>query len=140
MTHIPDAIDAPLGNLPAPSNAVSPEEGIAEARACIAHVLGLFLDRVPRAELEADVMADSIADAMSDELSDLYAKTARLEPAIIEQERQAARADRAEAVVARVLAWCDDLDRAVRLQHMDPDAEHPHAVALRTVIAQEPGR
>ncbi|WP_435969347.1 hypothetical protein [Streptomyces sp. Qhu_M48] len=111
---------------PRPSSdgeAVSPEEGIDEARACIAHVLGLFLDRVPRAELEADIMADSITDAMSDELSDLYEK--------------AGRADAAEAAVARALAWCDDLDRAVRLHHMDLDAEHPHAVALRTVIAQD---
>lgn len=42
-----------------------------------------------------------------------------------------------EAALTRVLAWCDDLDQAVRLQHMDPDAEHPHAIAVRTVIAQD---
>ncbi|MFC8171192.1 hypothetical protein [Streptomyces sp. NPDC057325] len=107
--------------------AITPEEGIAEARKAIEHVIQLFLDRVPRDELEADIMADSIADAMSDELGDLYAKVARLEPATT-------RAEAAEGAVARVRAWCDDLDRAVRLQHGDPHAEHPHAIALRLIL------
>ncbi|AMS01608.1 MULTISPECIES: hypothetical protein [Streptomyces] len=36
--------------------------------------------------------------------------------------------------VTRVRAWCDDLDASVRLQHGAPQAEHPHAVALRAII------
>ncbi|WP_073915767.1 hypothetical protein [Streptomyces sp. CB02009] len=38
------------------------------------------------------------------------------------------------SATARVLAWCDDLDASARLQHGDPHAEHPHAVALRLII------
>ncbi|MER8042726.1 hypothetical protein [Streptomyces sp. NPDC094032] len=49
-----------------------------------------------------------------------------------------ARARRAEATVARVLAWCDDLDALLVARHMDPYAEHPHAVALRELISRHP--
>ncbi|MFE6816031.1 hypothetical protein [Streptomyces sp. NPDC057677] len=54
----------------------------------------------------------------------------------VEQERQAARAEEA---VARVLAWCDDLDTSIRQQHGDPHAEHPHATALRLIIDPQEG-
>ncbi|MFE6853454.1 hypothetical protein ACFVDH_22020 [Streptomyces sp. NPDC057674] len=43
------------------------------------------------------------------------------------------------STTTRVLAWCDDLDAAVRLQHGDPQAEHPHAVALRLIIDPQEG-
>ncbi|MFJ3786968.1 hypothetical protein [Streptomyces sp. NPDC090093] len=39
-----------------------------------------------------------------------------------------------KSTAARVLAWCDDLDASVRLQHGDPHAEHPHAIALRLIL------
>ncbi|MFF6836014.1 hypothetical protein ACFY84_29915 [Streptomyces sp. NPDC012438] len=47
--------------------------------------------------------------------------------------------DQATAAVARVRAWCGDLDRAVRLRHGDPHAEHPHAVALRLLLDPQGG-
>ncbi|MFB7031732.1 MULTISPECIES: hypothetical protein [unclassified Streptomyces] len=47
--------------------------------------------------------------------------------------------DQAAAAVARVRSWCDDLDRAVRHQHGDPHAEHPHAVALRLILDSQGG-
>ncbi|WP_432063365.1 hypothetical protein [Streptomyces sp. S1] len=123
---------------PAPAQArrerpgtVTPKDALGELQDAVRHVLQLFLDRVPRTELDADTMADAVTDALSDELNSLYAKVARLEPAIIEQERQTTRA---QAAVARVRAWCDDLDASVRHQHGDPHAEHPHAVALRLIL------
>ncbi|MFC8008893.1 hypothetical protein [Streptomyces cinereoruber] len=47
--------------------------------------------------------------------------------------------DQAAAAVARVRAWCDDLDASVRLQHGDPHAEHPHAIALRLILDPQEG-
>lgn len=65
-----------------PVDVPTPEEGIEDARKAIQHVLQLFLDRVPRNELDAETMADSIADAMSDGLTELYRDLARAETAL----------------------------------------------------------
>lgn len=59
----------------------TPEEGIEDARKVMQHVLQLFLDRVPREELDAETMADSLADALSDGLTELYRTAARATPA-----------------------------------------------------------
>ncbi|MER7623898.1 hypothetical protein [Streptomyces sp. NPDC126503] len=59
----------------------TPEEGIEDARKAMQHVLQLFLDRVPRDELDAETMADSLADALSDGLTELYRTAARAETA-----------------------------------------------------------
>lgn len=59
----------------------TPEEGIEDARKAMQHVLQLFLDRVPRDELDAETMADSLADALSDGLTELYRTAASAAPA-----------------------------------------------------------
>jgi hypothetical protein len=59
----------------------TPEEGIEDARKAMQHVLQLFLDRVPRDELDAETMADSLADALSDGLTELYRTAAQATPA-----------------------------------------------------------
>ncbi|MFE7517063.1 hypothetical protein ACFU8I_38425 [Streptomyces sp. NPDC057540] len=117
------------------SSPITPQEGIDEARKAIEYVLQTFLDRVPRAELEADIMADALADALSDELSDLYTNTVRLELVLGEQERQAARADEAEAKLARARAVvlrdaADALDNSKTLRDLTDDHMHDvHAAA-----------
>ncbi|MFC8156327.1 hypothetical protein ACFUO0_20130 [Streptomyces cinereoruber] len=73
------------------------------------------------------------------ERDDARAEHARLRARVAELEQQAApdahtEHIEAEAAVARVRSWCDDLDASVRHQHGDPHAEHPHAVALRLIL------
>ncbi|MFE7517262.1 hypothetical protein ACFU8I_39450 [Streptomyces sp. NPDC057540] len=83
----------------------------------------------------------------SDELDRLHADLAYLQQLTAEQgqalsraeavrEEQRTRAEQAEAKLARVRDWCDDLDASIRLHDLDQDAEHPQAVALRAILAQ----
>ena len=65
------------GHQPDTETVPTPEEGIEDARKVMQHVLQLFLDRVPRAELDAETMADSLADALSDGLTELYRTAAQ---------------------------------------------------------------
>ncbi|MEW5658303.1 hypothetical protein ABGT92_23655 [Streptomyces cinereoruber] len=65
------------GQQPDTETVPTPEEGIEDARKVMQHVLQLFLDRVPRDELDAETMADSLADALSDGLTELYRTAAR---------------------------------------------------------------
>ncbi|MFC8583485.1 hypothetical protein ACFUGD_02745 [Streptomyces sp. NPDC057217] len=68
-----------------PEAVPTPEEGIEDARKVMQHVLQLFLNRVPRDELDAETMADSLADALSDGLTELYRTAARAEMADTDQ-------------------------------------------------------
>jgi hypothetical protein len=82
-----------------PETVPTPEEGIEDARKVIQHVLQLFLDRVPRNELDAETMADSVTDALSDGLTELYRSLAQAETAL------AAVGQPAEAQPADTSTW-----------------------------------
>ncbi|MFG2899543.1 hypothetical protein ACGFZH_20980 [Streptomyces zaomyceticus] len=113
---------APFDSRPAPS-----EDVIALVRAELAAIEEVH-DQLD-CECEADASAAAVRRVRA-------VLDAHCDPAAAADVHQG-DAVAAVAAVERVLAWCDDLDRAVRLRHMDPDAEHPHAIAVRTVIAQD---
>ncbi|MFD3535211.1 hypothetical protein [Streptomyces sp. NPDC058664] len=85
-----------------PETVPTPEEGIEDARKAIQHVLQLFLDRVPRNELDAETMADSLTDALSDGLTELYRSLAQAETALaaVGQPAEAQATDEAPLTAA----------------------------------------
>jgi hypothetical protein len=47
-----------------------------------------------------------------------------------------ARAEKAEGAIARLTAWCDELDEGLRTRVRDHTAEHPVAAFVRARLAE----
>ncbi|MFE7517061.1 hypothetical protein ACFU8I_38415 [Streptomyces sp. NPDC057540] len=87
----------------------------------------------------------SLDDLTSDQLDHLHAELEYFQQLTAEQgqalsraqaarEEQRTRAEEAEDVLTRLLAWCDCLDRAAQERHGKPG--HPYAAAIRSLIPQ----